>query len=255
MIKALIIDDEAHCVEALMILIERYCPNVSVISSCNDGDCGLKSIEELRPDLVFLDIAMPKMNGFDMLSKLEKIDFEIIFTTAYDNFAIKAFKVSAVDYLLKPIDRQELVNAVVIAENRINLNRQSKSPVSNFEHFNMLLENLKQNKEVFPNLAIPTFEGFEIIKVCDILYVTGESNYANIFLKGRQPLLISKTIKYVEERLQGHNFFRIHHSNLVNLNEVVKYVKGIGGYVLMSDGKELSVSRSRKNELMQHLNV
>lgn len=253
--NALIIDDEAHCVEALMILINKYCPNVNVIDTCTDGECGLKSIEEQKPDLVFLDIAMPKMNGFDMLSQLEKIDFEIIFTTAYDNFAIKAFKVSAVDYLLKPIDRQELVNAVQVAEERIKLQEQSKKPVSNFEQFTMLLENLQQNKEAFPNIAIPTLEGLEIVKVCEILYVTGDSNYANIYLKNRPPILISKTVKYVEERLKGHNFFRIHHSNLINLNEVVKYVKGIGGYVKMTDGQELSVSRSRKNELMKHLNV
>ncbi|NJO90168.1 MAG: response regulator [Chloroflexia bacterium] len=126
MINALIIDDEAHCVEALMILLNKYCPNVNVISTCTDGECGLKSIEEHQPDLVFLDIAMPKMGGFDMLSRLDKIDFEIIFTTAYDNFAIKAFKVSAVDYLLKPVDKQELINAVNVAEERIELQKQNR---------------------------------------------------------------------------------------------------------------------------------
>ncbi len=255
MIKALLIDDEAHCVEALMILITKYCPGVRIMDTCRDGECGLKSIRKFQPELVFLDIAMPKMSGFDMLSRLERIDFEIIFTTAYDNFAIKAFKVSAVDYLLKPIDRQELVRAVEVAEERIKLQNHKVNSVSNFEHFSMLLENLMQNQEAFPNIAIPTLEGLEILKVSDILYVTGDSNYANIFLKNRNPLLISKTVKYVEERLSGHRFFRIHHSNLINLGEVKKYVKGIGGYVIMSNGQELNVSRSRKNELMKHLNV
>ena len=254
MINALIIDDESRCVEALSILISRYCPSVNVVGTCKDGECGLKSIEKHQPDLVFLDIAMPKMSGFDMLSELKNIDFEIIFTTAFDNFAIKAFKVSAVDYLLKPIDKQELNNAVKIAEERINLKKQSNSQASNLEHFTMLLENLKENKEAFPNIAIPTLEGLEIIKACDILYVTGDSNYANIHLKNRAPILISKTVKYLEERLKGHNFFRVHHSNLINLNEVSKYIKGVGGYVIMSDNKQLNVSRNRKVELIKYLN-
>jgi two-component system, LytTR family, response regulator len=255
MINALIIDDEAHCIDSLLILINKYCPNVSVLSSCPDGECGLESIEEYQPDLVFLDVAMPKMNGFDMLSKLEKIDFEIIFTTAFDNFAIKAFKVCAVDYLLKPVDRQELVNAVAIAEERINLRKQKTGNGSNLEQFTMLLENLKQNQEAFPNIAIPTLEGFELVRVKDILYITGDSNYANVYIKNRSPLLVSKTIKYLEDRIKGHNFFRIHHSNLINLSEVTKYVKGLGGYVIMSDGKQLNVSRSKKNELMKFLNA
>ena len=143
MINSIIIDDEQHCVESLQLLVKKYCPEVAVVETCSNGRQGIESINRYAPELVFLDIAMPKMNGFDMLSMLTKIDFEIIFTTAYDNYAIKAFKVSAADYLLKPIDRQELVNAVGVVSQRIQLRNQSKSPRTKLDQLSMLLENLQ----------------------------------------------------------------------------------------------------------------
>jgi len=253
--KALIIDDERHCVEALRLLLEKYCPEVEILGECNDGQCGMAAIRELQPDLVFLDIAMPRMSGFDMLNELDEINFEIVFTTAYDNYAIKAFKVSAIDYLLKPVDRHELADAVSQVKEKIFLKTHARQAIHNKQQMSMLLENLQSAQAAFPNLAIPTMEGLEIIRADQILYVLGEGNYAQIHLKNHEPILISKTIKYIEDRVEGHRFVRIHNSSLVNLNEIVRYVKGAGGQVIMSDGKALNVSRNRKDELLRHLHA
>lgn len=251
--KAFIIDDEQHCIEALEILLGKYCPEVEIAETCRDGFCGLEAIRKNPPDLVFLDIAMPKMNGFDMLSKLEEIDFDIIFTTAYDSFAIKAFKVSAIDYLLKPIERNELVHAVNQVKEKIFLKTHAQQNIINKQQMLSLLENLKTEQKAFLNLAIPSLEGLKIIRINQILYVLGEGNYAQIYLKGQKPILISKTIKYIEERVEGHPFFRIHNSSMVNLNEISRYIKGAGGQVVMSDGTALSVSRSKKDEFLRAL--
>jgi len=252
--KALIIDDEQHCIEALEILLIKYCPEIEISDKCRDGFCGIEAIRKNQPELVFLDIAMPRMNGFDMLSKLEEIDFEIIFTTAFDNFAIKAFKVSAVDYLLKPIERNELVNAVNQVKEKIFLKTHAQHNIRNKQHMLSLLDNLRAEQKAFPNIAIPTLEGLKIIHVNEILYVLGEGNYAQIYLKDQKPILISKTIKFIEDRIEGHYFFRIHNSSLINLNEIRSYIKGAGGQVLMSDGATLNVSRSKKDEFLKALN-
>ena len=251
--KTLIIDDERHCIEALQTLISRYCQDIEVIDTCRDGQCGLDSIKKHNPALIFLDIAMPRMNGFDMLNQLDDINFEIIFTTAHDNYAIKAFKVSAIDYLLKPVDRKELVNAVGLVKEKLFLKTQASFGSNNREQLNILLENLLAKNQVFPNIAIPTMEGLEILKTDQILYVLGEGNYSQIHIKGRKPILISKIIKYVEERVDNQRFIRIHNSCLVNINEVKKYIKGSGGQVEMSDGKLLNVARTKKDELLRVL--
>lgn len=253
--RALIIDDEQHCIEALEAMIRKYCPDIELAGSCRDGICGLEEIQRSDPDLVFLDIAMPKMNGFEMLSRLDEINFGIIFTTAYDNYAIQAFKVSAIDYLLKPIDRNEMVNAVRMARERSMMKSKADNALRNREHLNMLLENVSSREKAFPNIAIPTLEGLEIIRVNDILYVTGEGNYSRITFGNRKSILISKTIKFIEDRVEGHPFMRIHNSTLINLREVGKYIRGSGGLVVMSDGRELNVSRTKKDELLQFLRM
>jgi len=251
--KALIIDDEKHCIEALQTLLSKYCQEVEVIDHCQDGFCGIEAIKKHHPDLIFLDIAMPRLNGFDMLRQLDEIDFEIVFTTAYDNYAIKAFKVSAIDYLLKPIDRQELVNAVLLVKEKLFLKNQAKIDSKSKEHLQVLFENLLSKNQNFPSIAIPTMDGLEIIKSSSILYVVGEGNYSQIHLKERAPVLISKTIKYIEERVNANSFFRIHNSCLINLHEMTRYVKGAGGQVVMSDGKTLNVARTRKEDLIRIL--
>lgn len=251
--RALIIDDEQHCIETLSNLVSKYCPEVEVVGTCKDGPCGINAIKEKEPDLIFLDIAMPKMNGFEMLSQIDHIAFETIFTTAYDNYAIRAFKVSAVDYLLKPVDSKELQEAIKMVKEKIFLKSQANIASRNKDQLNLLLDNISSRQTAFPNIAIPTLEGLEIIKVDDILYVTGEGNYSQIHFKNKTPKLISKTIKYIEDRIEGHHFIRIHNSSLVNLNEISKYIKGLGGQVVMSDDKLLNVSRAKKDELLHML--
>ncbi len=251
--RALIIDDEKHCIESLSILLEKACPQVSVIESCLNGQCGLESIKKHKPDLIFLDISMPKMNGFDMLSKLSSIDFEIIFTTAYDNYAIQAFKVSASDYLLKPVDKQELVQAVETVARRLQAKNNAQLMFNKTEQMQMLLENLRHGDTAFPRIALPTLNGYEIVNEQDIIYLEGDGNYATVHRIKAGPLVVSKSLKYIEERLHNKYFCRIHNSYLINLREVVRYLKGEGGQAVMSDGRELPVSKQRKNELLAFL--
>ncbi len=252
MIKALIIDDEQYCLDALETTIKRYCPDIDVVGTCLSGVLGLESIEKYKPQLVFLDIAMPKMDGFEMLNELDNIDFEVIFTTAYDNFAIQAFKVNAVDYILKPIDRQELIAACEKAKKRIALN--SGDPLRYNKQIIQLLNSIRNFSEPLKFISIPTLKGFEIVKAEDILYVKGDGNYSNIIIKNKSPILISKTVKYMEKKLEEYSFFfRIHSSSIINLNEINQYFRGEGGYVVMSDGKTLNVARHRRKLFLKKL--
>jgi two-component system LytT family response regulator len=252
MIKALIVDDEQHCIEALELLVKKYCTDIELLDSCKDALCGIDTITKHQPDVVFLDIAMPKIDGFEMLNRMDKIDFEIIFTTAYDQYAIKAFKVSAVDYLLKPIDRKELVEATKKVKERIIL--KSGVPLEINKQVEHLLQTIQPPQTPLQQISIPTLTGLEMIKVDDILYVTGDGNYTNIIVKNKSHYMISKTIKFVENKLLEYPFFfRIHNSSLINLNEMKRYVRGKSGYVIMSDGKSLNVARHRKKSFLEKL--
>ena len=242
-IRAIIIDDERHCIETLHWQLEQYCPEVELVGECNSAEAGLQNIKEKKPDLIFLDIEMPRMNGFDMLESMEKIDFDIIFTTAYDQFAVKAFKVSAVDYLLKPIDKEELKHAIQ------KVTARKREPV-NYDRLNLLFEQLNHSL-VQKKIAVPTMEGLEFIETDNIIHCKSESNYTNIFLLSGKSILISKTLKEVEEMLSGSNFYRIHHSHIINLNHIKKYVRGDGGYVVLINDEVINVSRSRKEGLLK----
>ena len=245
MIKAIIVDDEPYCCEALATLLSRYCPEVKVITICHNGASALKAIHEDQPDLLFLDIEMPLMNGFELLGKLRGINFELVFTTSYDQYAIKAIRFSALDYLLKPIDREELQKAVqkVIQRQHPPLPQQLE----------ILLEKLHHSPTRIQKIAMPTMEGLQMIAVESIISCESDSNYTFLFLKTKQKITASRTLKEVEEMLEDHSFIRVHHSYLVNLNEVEKYIKGEGGYLLMSDGTTIDVSRSRKEMLLKKL--
>lgn len=244
MIRAVIVDDEVHCVEMLSWQLEKYCPQVQVVATCASGIEGKTVIAEKKPDLVFLDIEMPRMNGFEMLQSIPKIDFDVIFTTAYDQFAIRAIKFSALDYLLKPIDKDEL---------RASLDKIKASPnqLISSQQLNLLLSNLHQAQNGLQKIALPTLEGYEMVLSEQIVRCESDSNYTLIFLKNNGKTVVSKTLKEVEELLEGHHFFRVHHSHLINLNEIKKYVKGDGGYLVMSDNSTVSVSRSKKDALLR----
>jgi len=244
MIKAILIDDEMHCLKTLDLLLGEYCANVQVLEKCNDAATGLKAIELHKPDLVFLDIEMPEMNGFEMLEHLPQINFAVIFTTGYDQYAIRAFHFSALDYLLKPIEPKELIDAVKKVEEQHHL------PMP--EQFEMLLKKIGGVNSGFTKIAVPTAEGFELISATDVIYFEAESNYTHIFLKNKNKIIACRTLKKIEEQIQDYNFFvRVHNSYMVNLNEVVRYVRGEGGYLIMSDNSSINVSRNRKDALLK----
>lgn len=245
MIKAILIDDELHCQETLSILLEEYCPNVQVIAKCRSAKQGIETIRLLNPDLVFLDIEMPVMNGFEMLEQLNEITFAIIFTTSYDQYAIKAIRFSALDYLLKPIDASELKTAIKKVEEQRHL------PMA--EQFQMLLKQVQGKGGQFTKIAVPTSDGFELIPADNVLYCEANDNYTHLIQKNKNRTVACRSLKEVEEQLKDFQFFvRVHHSYLVNLNEITKYVRGEGGYLIMSDGSTVNVSRSRKESLLKY---
>jgi two-component system LytT family response regulator len=245
MLTAIIVDDEPYCCQTLRILLADYCQGVKVLAVCNSSAEALKEIEAQKPDLVFLDVEMPFMNGFELLEKLSQINFELIFTTSYDQYAIKAIRFSALDYLLKPIDREELVKAVdkAIQKKRQVLPLQLEA----------LFQKLHHPSSPILKIAVPTIDGLQMISVDNIISCESDSNYTIIFLKNNQKLIASRTMKEVEEMLEDHPFLRVHRSYIVNLNEVNKYVRGEGGYLLMSDGSKIEVSRSYKDVLLKRL--
>lgn len=244
MIKAILIDDEVHCLDTLSILLDMYCPQVKIMERCTSAKQGLTAIEKHSPVLVFLDIEMPVMNGFEMLEMFTEIPFAVIFTTSYDQYAIKAIRFSALDYLLKPVEPKELVRAVMKVQEQRHL------PVA--EQFQMLLKQLQGKGAQFNKIAVPTSEGFELVPVDQLIHLEASDNYTHLFLKNKIKIIACRTLKEMEEQLHEFPIFiRVHHSSMVNLNEVKKYVRGEGGYLVMSDDTPVNVSRSRKDSLMK----
>ena len=242
--KAIIIDDEINCSKALSILLQKYCPEIAVVSTCKDGLEGLDAINQSSPDIVFLDIQMPGMNGFEMLEKLPSFDFHLVFTTSHDEYALKAFRFSAIDYLLKPIDKNELMRAM---DKLRKVNRTSSRQVEAF------LQRVHHPLQNINKIALPTMEGLQMIAVNSIISCESDDNYTILCLNDRKKMVVSCTLKDIEELLSDYSFIRVHRSHLVNPNEIEKYVKGEGGYLVMSDGNNIDVSRSRKEELLKKL--
>jgi two-component system LytT family response regulator len=243
MIKAILIDDEKHCRETLSIQLEKYCPDVQLLAQCSSAAEGLQAIAQHSPDVVFLDVEMPQMNGFEMLGQLSPIPFEVIFTTGYDAYAIKAIRFSALDYLLKPIDKEELKKAVAKVSHK-NSHKLT-------DQLDVLLEKLHNKQSALQKIALPTGDGFELVPLENILHCESDSNYTHIVLKNGRKILVSRTLKEIEELLEGYSFVRVHHSHLVNLNEITRYIRGEGGYVVMSNNTSIAVSRSRKDALLK----
>ena len=245
MLKAIIVDDEPYCCESLATLLERFCPEVKISAICNSGKEALSAIQEIKPHLVFLDIEMPYMNGFELLEKLPVIDFELVFTTSYDQYAIKAFRFSALDYLLKPIDREELQKAVKKVVDR------KHSPIP--QQLEILLQKINHPNIPIQRIALPTMEGLQLVPVNSIISCASEGNYTIFLMKDKQKIVVSRPLKEVEEMLAEHSFFRVHYSYLVNMNEIEKFIKTDGGYLIMSDGSSVDVSRSKKEILLKKL--
>ena len=245
MITATIVDDEPYSCESLATMLERYAPEIKILDICHSATSALLSIKEQKPDILFLDIEMPHMNGFEMLEKLPEINFALIFTTSYDQYAIKAIRFSALDYLLKPIDREELLRAIQKVAGRM------KHPDP--QQIEILLQKLNSPKISVNKIAIPTMEGLQMILVDSIISCQADSNYTVLLLKNKQKIIASRTLKEIEEILEDYFFARVHHSYVVNLNEVDRYIRGEGGYLMMSDGTTVDVSRSRKQILLKKL--
>lgn len=246
MIRTVILDDEPHATKSLEILLSEDCPQVQVIASFNHPAEALVFLRSNQIDLLFLDIDMPFMNGFELLNRLAPINFNIVFVTAYDQYAIKAFKFSAFDYLLKPVDEVELINSVRKLENESKKNTQN----SNFEH---LLEVFKSGQTAVKRIALPTLEGFEFVEVEKIIRCESDSNYTKIFMQNIPMMLVSRTLKEIEEILSDLPFIRVHNSHIIAKNHVKKYVKADGGYILMIDNAEIPISRARKEEVINEL--
>lgn len=251
MIKTLIIDDEKHCAESLQWQLKNYCPGIDVLAVCNNAENGLLQIRRLQPELIFLDVEMHEMSGFEMLEALTEINFNIIFTTGFDQYAIRAIKFGALDYLIKPIDRDELCEAV----NKL-LNHSISDPA---KQLNALLSHIKKSQDLsFQKIALPTINGYELVPVLDIMICESKSNYTDIRFINGQHMIISKTLKQLEELLDMEPFFRPHNSFLVNLRHAVRYIKGDGGFLVMSNDFSVPVSRNKKEELLRiitHLSI
>jgi two-component system LytT family response regulator len=248
MIKTVVIDDEELCINALLSDIAAYCPDIEVVATASSGKDGMLAIQKHKPALVFLDVSMPWMNGFEMLELISDIQFRVIFVTAYDQYAIKALRLSAVDYLLKPIDGEDLQKAVEKLKS-LMVNPPDSSLVDNLL-MNMKLPDSQQK------IAVPYREGYELIEPQNILYCEAEGAYTRMFFKGENRiLLISKSLGDMEDILPAIQFQRIHHSTVVNINYVTHFIKSDGGYVQMNNGKRLMVSKTRKDALLDRLGL
>lgn len=242
-LNTIIIDDERNSLEALETMVKLYCHDVHIMDTCRTADDALVSISKNSPDLLLLDIEMPGKSGFDLIDELPDKSIGIIFVTAYDQYAIDALRVSAMDYLLKPVDEMELVRAI----SRVKVKLAQSQSASTME---VLLTNLKSQHHSFQKLAIPTMEGLDFLSIKDILYCEAEGNYTHIYMRDGEKHLVSKTLRDVSELLSGSLFTRVHQSYLINLEYVSKYIRGAGGQVIMADQKSIPVSRARKEELL-----
>lgn len=245
MLKALIIDDEANSRDALKGKLDLFCPEIEVIGEAENVDQALEAAENLKPEILFLDINLSGEDGFQLLERLSAMTArmpEIIFITAHDEYAIKAIKFSAADYLLKPIDPEELVKAVRKIE--------AKKDVDPSPKLNTLIENIRQASDSPKKIVIPSSDGLHVIKVSDIYRCESSSNYTQFFLTNGKKMLASKTLKEFDGMLTDYNFERIHKSHLVNMNYVKMYVQSDGGYVMMEDGSRIPVANRKKEHLV-----
>jgi len=247
MLKAIIVEDELRSRETLSGMLKLYCKNVNVIAEADGVRAGLNVIKENKPDVLFLDIQMPDGSGFKLLESLDNIDFDIIFTTAYDQFAIKAIKFSAIDYLLKPIFPDDLVAAVKKAEEKQEARNTKKS-------VEILLENIRRPESETPKIVLSTSERINVVKVKDIVRCESDNYYTFFYFTDGKRLLVSKTLKENEELLSDYNFIRPHKSHLINVLYIKSYNKQDGGSILMTDGSQVPVSRRKKEKIIEIIN-
>ncbi len=247
--KALIIEDEQKSRELLAAFIKQNLPEITLVGTAKNVAEGIELIKTLKPELVFLDISMPDGTGFDVLERVQGLKFDIIFTTATDKHALKAIKYSACDYLLKPIDIEELKVAV-------EKSLQKKSSVlPSMENLQFLIQNLKRADDNYSKITLPTGNAYEIVNIKDIIRCEADGSYTLFFLNGGKKLMVSASLKHYEDLLPSHDFIRIHHHHLINMNHVVRFLKVDGGYAIMSDNSQLEISRRKKDAFIERLNA
>ena len=243
--KAILLDDETDCLDMLSILLTRYCPNVQIVGQFDNPHLAIPAIQDLTPDLVFLDVDMPDLTGFDVLDNCKNTPFQVIFTTAHNQYAIKAIKYSAIDYLLKPIDKEELITAVQKA--------QQAPPQYQALQRGILLDFVHPTHSLKEKIALPTADGLVFIVIKDIIFCESEGNYTKIHLVEGKTSIYTKPLKDIEESLEGHHFYRVHHSYCINLKQVVQYIRTDGGAIKMSNGKRIPISRQKKQDILDIL--
>lgn len=241
-----IIDDEPDSVDFIASIISEYCPGLEVTGKAHNVNDGAKLISEIKPELVFLDVEMPNGTGFDLLTHFPEKDFDVVFITAFNHYAIRAIKFSAVDYILKPINISEFIEAV----GRV-VHKRSTNTYPTGKNFEALLENLRSVNPT--RLVIPTSDGREYLNPRDIIRIEADRSYSWFFLTGNRKILVSKHLKEFQELLNDRNFFRPHNSYLINLDFVKKFVRHDGGYIEMTDKARIPVSRNRKDLFLAHM--
>jgi len=246
MIRTVLIDDEIDSIRVLQRLLEGYCPEVSIVGKADGVEMGVHVIQSTKPDLVFLDIEMTHGNAFDLLNQLQPVEFQVIFVTAFDNYAIRAFKYSAVDYLLKPIDIDDLRASLGRVLQRV----QGKTFVDQME---TLLYNVETFQLTQQKMAVPTLTGLVFIPIKDIMRFEAKGSYTTIFLTNTEQIIATRNIKEYEDLLPSAIFCRVHNSHIINLHKIQKYHKGRGGYVVMEDGTNIEVASRRREEFLQRL--
>jgi two-component system, LytTR family, response regulator len=250
MIQAVILDDEEIALKALEEKVKKYCPDIEVIKLFSNPATAFEEINQLNPDIVFLDIEMPRMNGFTFLKKLNRVNFEVIFTTAYSQYAIEALRLSALDFILKPIDPRDLINAVSRLKERLMAKNVADG---HFEKQMQLYFHYQHSAMQIDKIAIPVMNGLEFINVPDIIKIRGENVYSVFYLLNGKTFVASLTLKETESMLTKAGFFRVHKSFIINLRHILRYIKGEGGVAVMTDGSEVEISRRNKADFLKRI--
>jgi two-component system LytT family response regulator len=240
-IKTVIIDDEKRARESISDMITLYCPELDIIGNADSVLSGLEIIKTKKPDLIFLDIKMQDGTGFDLLNRIENKNFALIFLTAYDEYAVKAFKFSAIDYLLKPLDPDELISAV------------NKAVENNKTNISILIENLNSIKKDSKKIVLKTTDSIHLVNICDIIRLESTGNYTNFYLTNQKPIMVSHTLKDYDEILNEYGFFRVHQSHLVNLQHIIRLDKADGGVIILTNNEQAPISTRKKDAFLKAL--